>query len=143
MSWVPSAFLVTRLCLKHMHTRHCPWVCTCSSRVILLTLYITGGDIALPFGKTFFLGKESGFLAECHQESHCPVNKITSCHTSTDCPKGLCAREPAPCKVGGTGSQRSRGPWPCPPVAQNIVGAQVDEAKVVICLCSHGEIMTK
>lgn len=57
VSYVPSAFLVTSLCLRLRHTRLCPWVCTCSSRVILLTLRITAGGIALPFGKKILSGK--------------------------------------------------------------------------------------
>lgn len=61
-----------------IYTQHCPWVCACSSRVILLILHIMGGDIYLLFGKALFLGKELGFLAGCNQEDHCPVNKITS-----------------------------------------------------------------
>lgn len=60
-----------------IYTQHCPWVCACSSRVILLTLHIMGGDIYLPFENVLFLGKEPGFPAGCNQEDHCPVNKIT------------------------------------------------------------------
>lgn len=60
-----------------LYTQHCPWVCACSSRIILLTLHIMGGDIYLPFGKALFLGKELRLPADCNQADHCPVNKIT------------------------------------------------------------------
>lgn len=37
----------------------------------------------------------------------------------------------------GAGGWRSRGPWPCPPAAQNLVGTPEDEAEVIIWLCSR------
>lgn len=77
VSCMPSLFLMTGTCFSYAHSM-LPWVCACSSQVILLTLHIMGGNIYLPFGRALFLGNKPGFLAECNQEDHCPVNKITS-----------------------------------------------------------------
>lgn len=141
MSYVPSAFLVTRLCPRHRHTRHCPWVCTCSSRVILLTRRITAGGIALPFGKKLLSGKRVWIPGRVSPGEPLPCKQNHILPHLSRLSKGTVRPRAAPCKGGGMGSQRSRGPWPCPPAAQSTAGAQEDEAKVVI--CSHGEITTK
>lgn len=36
--------------------------------------------------KALFLGKEPEFLAECNQEDHCPINKVSSLPAT---PKGM------------------------------------------------------
>lgn len=43
--------------------------------------------------KTSFLGKQPGFLAECQQKDHCPVNKITSVpHPGRLCRGAVCPK---------------------------------------------------
>lgn len=96
-----------------LYPQRCPWVCAWSSRVILLTLHIMGGDIYLPFGRALFLGNKPGFLAECNQEDHCPVNKIASVpHLNGMFKRTVCLRA----SPGQAGHKHSatvcQDPWP-------------------------------
>lgn len=136
LSSVPSAFLVTRSCPRHVPSTLPLGVPRCS-QVISPTQHIMGGIFIYPW-KTF--REKSLDSWQSVTEDHCPVNKIASVpHPNRRCQGPVCQREPARPGWGGhPAAVSSPRPPPCPP-APGTLRPRRDGPKVFVCLLPIGD----
>lgn len=113
VSCMPSVFLVTDLCFKLSHSTLPLGVCLLFLGYLINSSYNGRGYLSTLW-KSIISGKEPGFLADCNQKDHCPVNKITFVPHLNGMFKGtLCPRASTMQERAQAFRECSWGRWHC------------------------------